>query len=63
MEGKKKGRKEEKVGREEGKKIFYLMTHSTHFIYSYSRVGYMDNDHTDSERKPAATTLWATLFN
>ena len=36
--------------------MFYLMMHSTHFIY-----GYMDMDHLDSERKPAATT-WATLF-
>ena len=44
------------------KEMFYLTTHSTHFIY-----GYMASDiimlkyHTDSERgKPAAAT-WATL--
>ena len=43
--------------RQEGRKeMFYLTTHSTHFIY-----GYMVKDHSDSERgKPAAAT-WATL--
>ena len=37
------------------KEMFYLMMHSTHFIY-----GYMVKYHSDSERKPAAAT-WATL--
>ena len=35
--------------------MFYLMTHSTHFIY-----GYMASDISNNERKPAAAT-WATL--
>ena len=37
------------------KEMFYLPTHSTHFIY-----GYMIKDHSDSERKHAVAT-WATL--
>ena len=41
--------------------MFYLMMHSTHFIYSYMASD-MVNDHSDSERKPAAAT-WATLCN
>ena len=43
--------------------MFYLMTHSTHFlIYGYM-VSDMVKDHSESERKPAATTTWATLSN
>ena len=38
---------------DERMETFYLMTHSTHFIV---------NDHSDSERKPAAAT-WAILSN
>ena len=43
--------------------MFYLMTHSTHFIY-----GYMESDVCKGplrlrERKPAAATTWATLSN
>ena len=39
--------------------MFYLTTHSTHFIYGYMASD-MVNDISDSERKPAAAT-WATL--
>ena len=39
--------------------MFYLMTLSTHLIYSYVASD-MVNDLSDSERKPAAAT-WATL--
>ena len=38
------------------KGIFYLMTHSAHFIY-----GYRVQDH--SEKKPAVITIWSTLFD
>ena len=31
--------------------MFYLMTHSTHFIYGYMASDYMVNDHSDSERE------------
>ena len=48
-------------GKEGRKKMFYLMTHSTHFIYGYITL-HMVKDHSDSERKPAAAT-WATLFD
>ena len=40
--------------------MFYLTTHSTHFIYGYMASD-MVNDLSDSERKPAAGTL-AILF-
>ena len=30
--------------------MFYLMMHSTHFIYGYNGIGYMVHDHSDSER-------------
>ena len=40
--------------------MFYLMTHSTHFIYGYMVLDIMVKDHSASERKPTATT-WATL--
>ena len=43
--------------------MFYLTTHSTHFIYGYMAVEDMVKDHSDSERgKPAAAT-WATRFD
>ena len=46
--------------RKEGRKeIFYLMTHSTHFILRLYGVGHMVKDHSDSKRKPTAAT-WAT---
>ena len=32
------------------------MTHSTHVIYGYMVSDNMVKDHSDSERKPAATT-------
>ena len=32
------------------KEMFYLTTHSTHFIYGYYGVGHMVKDHSDSER-------------
>ena len=41
------------------KEMFYLTTHSTHYIYGYMASD-MVKDHSDSERKPAAAT-WATL--
>ena len=44
------------------KEMFYLTTHSTHFIYGYMASRHMVNDHSDSERKAAATT-WTTLFD
>ena len=38
--------------REEGRKeVFYLTTHTTHFIYGYMDVGHMVKDHSDSERE------------
>ena len=40
--------------------MFYLTTHSTHFILRLYGIGHMIKDHADSERKPAAAT-WATL--
>ena len=41
---------------EEGrKKMFYLTTHLTHFIYGYMSLD-MVEDHSDRERKPAAAT-------
>ena len=39
--------------------MFYLTTHSTHFIYGYM-VSHMVKDHSDCERKPATAT-WAIL--
>ena len=36
--------------REGKKEIFYLMTHSTHFIYGYMASGSLVEDHSDSER-------------
>ena len=47
--------------RKEGRKeMFYLTTHSTHFIYGLYGVGHMVKYHLYSERKPAAAT-WATV--
>ena len=43
-----------------GREMFYLMMHSTHFIYMLHVVRHMVEDHSDSERKPTAATL-ATL--
>ena len=41
--------------------MFYLTTHSAHFIYGYMASDIiMAKDHSDSKRKPAAAT-WATL--
>ena len=48
--------KEKKIGN------VYLMTHLTHFYLLLLGIGYGVNDHSDSERKPAATTTRATLF-
>ena len=51
------------VGRKEGRKYF-IERHTQHILF----YGYMASDiimvkdHSDSERKPAATT-WATLFD
>ena len=42
------------------KEMVYLMTHATH-LWLFG-VGCIVKDHSDSERKPAATTTWATLF-
>ena len=41
--------------KERRKEMFYLTTHSANFIYGYM-VSDMVKDHSDSERKPAATT-------
>ena len=44
------------------KEMFYSMTHSTHFIYSYFYVQPMAKDQSyKQESKPAVTTTWATL--
>ena len=32
------------------KEMFYLTTHSTHFIYGLYGIGHMVKDHSDSER-------------
>ena len=41
-----------KFNQQEGKEMFYLTMHSTHFIYGYKNydVGHMVKDHSDSER-------------
>ena len=39
-----------RTGRQEGNGVFYLTTHSTHFILRLYGVGHMVNDHSDSER-------------
>ena len=45
----------------EGRKdMFYLTMHSTHFYLRLYGVGHMVKDHSESKRKPNATT-WATL--
>ena len=40
--------------------MFYLMMHSTHFIYGYMVIDIWQRT-TEIERKPAATATWATL--
>ena len=44
------------------KEMFYLTTHSTLFILWLYSIGHMVKDHSDSERKHAAT-IGATLFD
>ena len=44
------------------KEVFYLMTHSTHFIYGFMVSGHMVEDHSNNEKKLAAAT-WATHSN
>ena len=39
-----------KVVKEVRKEMFYLTTHSTHFIYGYMASDIMVKDHSDSER-------------
>ena len=48
------------IVRKEGRKeMFYLMTHSTHFIY-----GYMASDHSDSEKgRKEGNVLFNDAFN
>ena len=41
--------------------MLYLTSHSTHFYLRLYGVGHVVKDHSDSERKPAAATIWATL--
>ena len=48
-----------KRGRKEGNVLFNDAL-NTFLIWLYS-IGHMVKDHLDSERKPAATTIWATL--
>ena len=36
------------------KEVFYLTTHSTHFIFRLYGIGHMVKNHSDSERKPTA---------
>ena len=46
-------------GTEEGRKeMFYLTTHSTHFILRLYAVGHMVNDHSDSERGNPLQPHW-----
>ena len=40
--------------------MFYLTTHSTHFIHGYMASGVKDHS---ARAKSAATTTWATLFD
>ena len=42
----------------EREEVFYLTTHSTHFIYNY-----MASDQSARERKPAFATTWATILD
>ena len=44
------------------KEMFYLTMNSTHFNLRLYGVRYIIKDHSDSERNPAANTMWATLF-
>ena len=48
------------------KEMVYLTTHSTHFIYGY-RIWRLHNygkgQFIQRERKPAAATNWATVFD
>ena len=37
--------------------MFYLTMHSTHFVYRYG-IKHTLKDYSESERKPAANTLW-----
>ena len=41
--------------------MFYLMTHSSHFLTIIWRQTYGKGPLTQQERKPAATITWATL--
>ena len=45
-------------------RLFVLMTHSPHFVYSYNLYGvrHIVKDHSHSERKPSAATTRATFF-
>ena len=52
---------QENEGRKEGRKeMFYLTTHSTHFIYGYMVEAYGKGPMRKRERNPATAT-WATL--
>ena len=37
--------------------MFYLMTHSAHFIYGYMASD-METDHSDSKKIPTAASTW-----
>ena len=41
--------------------MFYLTTHSTHFILRLHGVGHMVKDHTDSEIGNPSAATWVTL--
>ena len=38
------------INERKGKEMFYLTTHSTHFIYGYVIVRHLVKDHSDNER-------------
>ena len=42
--------------------MFYLMMHSTHFIYGYMVLDMCENNHSDSERGNPLTQLHGLLF-
>ena len=51
-----------RTANERRKEMFYLTTHSTHFIYGYTYMASnMIKDHSDSEERKPAAAIWAIL--
>ena len=42
--------------------IFYLTTHSTHFIYGYVASDIVDKDHSDSEKGISVAATYAKCY-